>query len=71
VDNIHKLTDVQNSVLKYLSEHPTATRVEISKNLDGVSENGVKYTLSRLQRLGLLKRVGGRKEGHWEIHIKK
>ena len=28
---------------------------------------GIIHNLSRLQELGLLKRIGGRKQGYWEI----
>ena len=62
-----KLTKAQLAILKYLAEHPSATRIELSNNIDGVSEDGVKYNLARLQEIGLLKRVGGRKQGLWEV----
>lgn len=62
-----KLTKVQLAILKYLAEHPSATRIELSNNIDGVSEDGVKYNLARLQEIGLLKRIGGRKQGLWEV----
>lgn len=62
-----KLTEQQQNILSYLSEHPQTTRKEISRNIPNITENGVKYNLSRLQELGLLKRVGGRKRGYWQI----
>ena len=54
-------------MLSFLKGHPEATRKEISENLPNITENGVKYNLSRLQELGLLERVGGRKQGFWRI----
>ena len=32
-----------------------------------ITDDGVKYNLSSLQELGLLKRVGGKKQGYWQI----
>lgn len=54
-------------MLSFLKEHPEATRKEISESLLNITEDGVKYNLSRLQELGLLERVGGRKQGYWQI----
>ena len=60
------LTEQQRAILSFLKEYPEATRKEISENLLNITEDGVKYNLSRLQELGLLKRVGGRKQGYWQ-----
>lgn len=64
---IQNLTGQQQAILSFLKEHPEATRKEISEELLNITENGVKYNLSRLQELGLLRRVGGRKQGCWQI----
>lgn len=61
------LTEQQRAILSFLKEYPGSTRKEISENLLNITEDGVKYNLSRLQELGLLKRVGGRKQGYWQI----
>jgi DNA-binding IscR family transcriptional regulator len=37
----------------------------------GVSPNAIKQHLSKLQNDKLLKRVGGRKSGYWEVLDKK
>ena len=65
--DIQNLTEQQQAILSFLKEHPEATRKEISESLSNITEDGVKYNLSRLQELGLLKRVGGRKQGYWQI----
>lgn len=62
-----RLTKRQQEILSFLKEHPPATRKEISKSLGSITEDGVKYNLARLKDLGLLKRVGGRKQGFWQI----
>lgn len=61
------LTPTQIEILKYLQEHPTATRQEVAEAIDGITEDGVKYNIGRLQQYKVLKRVGGRKNGHWEV----
>jgi hypothetical protein len=35
----------QQEILNYLSTHPSASRKEISENISGISEDGVKYNL--------------------------
>ena len=45
--------------------HPQATREEIADSIDGISFGGVKFIIAKLQKKGLLKRVGGRKYGEW------
>ena len=61
------LTENQRAILVYLQEHPDATRKDIAEAISDISEDGVKYNLARLQDLGIIKRVGGRKQGYWEI----
>ena len=65
--DIQNLTEQQRAILSFLKEHPKATRRDISENLSNITEDGVKYNISRLQELGLLKRMGGRKQGYWQI----
>lgn len=56
--------------LEYLRVHPQATRLEVSKALGDITEDGVKYAIARLQEKGLLERVGGRKQGEWIVKDK-
>ena len=64
---IQKLTQKQQAILAYLNEHPNATRKELCENIPDATMGGVIHNLSRLQELGLLKRVGGRKQGYWQV----
>ncbi len=57
----------QKAILDYLKEHPHATRQEVAEALGNITEDGIKYHFSRLQKNGFLKREGGRKLGHWVI----
>jgi ATP-dependent DNA helicase RecG len=56
------------SILKYLTEYPSATYQELADNIPYAAYGGIRYNIARLQELGILKRIGGRKEGHWEIN---
>jgi ATP-dependent DNA helicase RecG len=62
-----RLTEVQSQILNYLKEHSYATRVELADNIKGSTSDGIKYNLSRLQKIGLLKRMDGKRYGHWEV----
>ncbi|MBR3412622.1 MAG: hypothetical protein IKG81_08035 [Bacteroidales bacterium] len=44
-----------------------ATRQDVSKALSNITEDGIKYHSSRLQKMGYLKREGGRKLGRWVV----
>lgn len=62
-----QLTDLQQKVLDFLGANPTATRDTMNQVLQGYSASGIKYAVARLQEMKLLKRIGGRKNGHWEV----
>ena len=64
------LTSNQQAILDYIQNNPEATRKDIADAISDISEDGVKYNLARLQDLGIIKRVGGRKQGYWEIIMK-
>lgn len=60
-------TTTQKAILDYLKEHPHATRQEVAEALGNITEDGIKYHFSRLQKTGYLKRKGGRKLGDWVV----
>ena len=49
-----------------LKKNPGITRREMAVEL-GITDNGVKYHLKKMQANGLLRRTGPDKGGHWEI----
>lgn len=57
----------QKKVLEYFRNHPTGTRAEAAIAIGDITEDGVKFTIGKLQQKGLLKRVGGRKHGEWQV----
>ncbi len=62
-----KLTTPQKKVLDYLRENPKGTRADIADAIGNITEDGVKFVISRLQQEGLLERLGGRRYGEWKV----
>ena len=63
LDSSHK------KVLQFLKKNPQATIDETVEAIGDLSLGGVKFVISKLQKKGLLKRVGGRKHGEWQVLI--
>ena len=63
------LDTTQKEVLEYFKGNPKATRVDAANALGNITEDGVKFIIAKLQKKGLLKRVGGRKYGEWLVLI--
>ena len=53
-------------ILGACREKPSVTIRELAE-LIGITERSVQRNIQNLQKDGLLRRVGGRKEGHWEV----
>ena len=54
------------AVLRVVQTNPTATQNQIAATI-GKSERTVKSTTVSLQEKGILRRVGGKRDGRWEI----
>ena len=63
------LDTTQKKVLEYFKDNPKATRVDAANALGNITEGGVKFIIAKLQKNGLLKRVGGRKHGEWKVLV--
>lgn len=61
------LDTTQKRVLEYFKNNPKGTRVEAANALGDITEDGVKFVIGKLQQKGLLKRIGGRKQGEWQV----
>ena len=61
------LNTTQKKILNYLKEHPHATRKDMAAVFGGITEDGIKFNIGKLQQYGLLKREGGRKSGTWVV----
>lgn len=62
-----ELDSSQQKVLNFFSEHPYATIEEAVNTIGSLSLGGVKFVIGKLQQKGLLKRIGGRKQGEWQV----
>ena len=63
------LDATQKKILEYFKNNPNGTRVEAANEIGNITEDGVKFVIGKLQQKGLLKRVGGRKHGVWQVLI--
>ncbi|MDO9537974.1 MAG: winged helix-turn-helix transcriptional regulator [Thermoplasmata archaeon] len=54
------------NILELIIENPKITRKELADSL-GMTRDGVQYHLEKLKKDGIIKRVGGRRGGHWEV----
>ncbi len=53
-------------LLEWLKNNPDSNISVMAEKFD-MTTDGIKYHLKKLQKEKLLKRVGGRKQGHWEV----
>ena len=56
----------QELLIDYIIENKDITREELANKLN-ISVNGVKQHILKLKKENILKRIGGRKIGYWEI----
>ena len=66
-EDAESASTTQKKIIDYLQAHPQATRVEIAQALGDITEDGVKFHIAKLQQQGRLKRIGGRKQGYWQV----
>ena len=62
-----ELNERQRIILEMLAKDGTLTIPQMSGKT-AATERTIQRDLQRLQQLGLLRRIGGRKEGFWEVH---
>ena len=53
-------------IIEEIRKNPQITRKELSVVI-GLTEEGIKYHLSKMQNKGQIRRTGPDKGGHWEI----
>lgn len=61
------LDTTQKKVLDYFKSNPKGTRADAANALGDITADGVKFVIGKLQQKGLLKRIGGRKHGEWQV----
>ena len=62
------LTQSDNAVLSLIRKHPALTQRELAMEL-GWTVDRVKYYLNKLKKQQVIRRVGSRHNGYWEVMI--
>ena len=60
------LTENHQKILNLLKQNKTASMAEVAKNI-GISKRKVLDNINKLKKMGLIRRVGSPKGGHWEV----
>ena len=69
--DVHKeISERQSLIISMIQDNPALGRIEMSTKL-GVNEKTIRRDLDDLKEKGIIVRIGGRKEGHWEINKNK
>ena len=55
-------------ILSIIRANPKVTYKELAEAL-GLTEDGIYWSVKQLRKQGLLRRIGGRKEGYWQVII--
>lgn len=68
-DTINSLSDNERTVFEEMQAHPKVTANELSEilNINLLNTNKI---IEKLKEKGLVKRMGSRKTGHWDVIIK-
>lgn len=61
-----QFTEKDKEILKVIQQNPELTQREIALEL-GWTVDRVKYYLNKMKKMQMIKRVGSRHKGHWEI----
>jgi ATP-dependent DNA helicase RecG len=61
-----KLGDNQRLILESLKNNPFISLSQLSKSI-GISQTAIEKNISKLKEIGLIKRIGPAKGGHWEV----
>lgn len=64
--SVGKEQKASGKILAACRETPSITIPQLAK-LTGITERSVQRNIQKLQKGGFLRRIGGRKEGHWEV----
>jgi len=61
-----KLGDNRHKILQLIEKDPYISLSQLSKKI-GISQTAIENNIKKLKELGVLKRIGGRKTGWWEV----
>ena len=60
------LSDMEKAILDIIFADPGLSQKEMAKKID-LSVDGIRYHTDKLKKKGVIKRVGGKKRGQWEV----
>ena len=58
--------ETREEIIRMIRKNPKITMRELADKI-GISDKGIEWNIRKLKDLGILKRVGPTKGGHWEI----
>ena len=61
-----ELNDTQKRILDLIMLNKNITRENLAEKI-GITSDGIKYNLDVMKKKNVIKRVGNRNTGHWEI----
>ena len=70
--SVIELTERQQVILELVSADPTLSAKALSEKMSeksSVNERTIERDIAKLKKLDYLRRIGGRKDGHWEVNI--
>ena len=65
-NDLEKSSANQQKIIKLVVANPYITQQQLSQQV-GISPKNIRLNMARLKSLGLLRRVGPDKGGHWEV----
>ena len=69
-NDLEKISPNQQKILQLVVANPYITQQQLSQRV-GISPKNIRLNMARLKSLGLLRRVGPDKGGHWVVKVKK
>jgi predicted HTH transcriptional regulator len=60
------INDTQKQILLLVKENRAITAAQLAGRI-GIAQRNIETNLAQLKKTGLLRRVGAKRNGHWEI----
>ncbi len=61
-------TESERKIIAALKSRPDITQSELAEST-GLTVDGVRYTMKKLKKAGILSRTGSSRSGRWEVHL--
>ncbi len=62
------LSTTEKEILDLIASDPNISQRELADRI-GITVDGIRYNMDKLKERGIIKRIGGKKTGHWEVLI--